>query len=136
MTYGHAYVASISLGANRMQAQKALQEAVDYDGPSIVFCYAPCINHGINMSKSQVEMKRAVDAGYWPLYRFDPRKNEGEKFIWETKEPTESFRDFILSETRYNSLKKTNPEHADQLYAQAEADAKRRMELHKKFANI
>ena len=136
MTYGHAYVASISLGANRMQAQKALQEAVDYNGPSIVFCYAPCINHGINMSKSQVEMKRAVDAGYWPLYRFDPRKNEGEKFMWETKEPTESFRDFILSETRYNSLKKTNPEHADQLYAQAEADAKRRMELHKKFANI
>ena len=136
MTYGHVYVASISLGANRAQAQKALQEAAAYNGPSIVFCYAPCINHGINMSKSQVEMKRAVDAGYWPLYRFDPRKNEGERFVWETKEPSESYRDFILSETRYNSLKKTNPEHAEALYEASEQDAKRRMELHKKFTTV
>ena len=136
MTYAHVYVASISLGANRAQAQKALQEAAAYNGPSIVFCYAPCINHGINMSKSQVEMKRAVDAGYWPLYRFDPRKNEGERFVWETKEPSESYRDFILSETRYNSLKKTNPEHAEALYEASEQDAKRRMELHKKFTTV
>ena len=136
MTYGNVYVASVSLGANRMQAQKALQEAVSYNGPSIVFCYAPCINHGINMSKSQVEMKRAVDAGYWPLYRFDPRKAEGERFVWETKEATEAYRDFILSETRYASLKKTNPEHAEALYEAAEKDAKRRFELHKKFQTV
>lgn len=136
MTYGNVYVASVSLGANRMQAQKALQEAVSYNGPSIVFCYAPCINHGINMSKSQVEMKRAVDAGYWPLYRFDPRKAEGERFVWEAKEATEAYRDFILSETRYASLKKTNPEHAEALYEAAEKDAKRRFELHKKFQTV
>ena len=80
MSYGHVYVASIAMGANRQHAQKALQEAVAYNGPSIVFCYAPCINHGIDMSKSQLTEKRAVEAGYWPLYRYNPLAEEGKRF--------------------------------------------------------
>lgn len=136
MSYGYVYVASISLGSNRVQAQKALQEAVAYKGPSIIFCYAPCINHGINMRFSQVEQKRAVDSGYWPLYRYNPQLEEGKKFIWETKEPTADYQEFIKSETRYSSLYKTNPAQADELFAKAEADAKRRMAFYKNVGNV
>ena len=95
MSYGHAYVASCALGYNRQQAQKCLQEAVAYNGPSIVFCYAPCINHGINMRYSQVEAKKAVEAGYWPLYRFNPAAEQGKKFTWETKPATGDYEEFI-----------------------------------------
>ena len=77
MTYGYVYVASIAMGANRMHAQRALQEAIDWEGPSIVFCYSSCINHGMNMRFSQLEAKKAVDAGYWPLYRYNPALEEG-----------------------------------------------------------
>ncbi len=136
MSYGYVYVASISLGANRQQAQKALMEAEAYPGPSIVFAYAPCINHGIDMSHSQVEMKRAVDSGYWPLFRFDPRLEAGKRFRWESKEPTASYQDFIRSERRYMALNKTNPAQAEELFAAAEADAKRRMEFFKKVGEL
>ncbi len=136
MSYGYVYVASISLGANRQQAQKAMMEAEAYPGPSIVFAYAPCINHGIDMSHSQVEMKRAVDSGYWPLFRFDPRLEEGKRFQWETKEPTASYQDFIRSERRYTALEKTNPHEAENLFAAAEADAKRRMDFFKKVGAL
>ncbi|MDC7126750.1 MAG: 4Fe-4S double cluster binding domain-containing protein, partial [Spirochaetales bacterium] len=136
MSYGYVYVASIALGSNRNQAQKALMEAEAYDGPSIVFAYAPCINHGIDMSKSQLEEKRAVDAGYWPLYRYNPAEEEGKKFKWETKDPTASYQDFIRSERRYTALKATNPEHAEELFATAEEDAKKRMEFYKKLGDI
>jgi pyruvate-ferredoxin/flavodoxin oxidoreductase len=136
MSYGYVYVASISLGANRLQAQKALQEAEAYDGPSIVFCYAPCINHGIDMQYSQVIQKNVVDAGYWPLFRFNPTQPEGQRFVWESKEPTMNYQDFLKSETRYTSLKKTNPEHAEELYQLAEVDAKRRMAQYKKLGEI
>ena len=136
MSYGYVYVASISLGANRAQAQKAMMEAEAYPGPSIVFAYAPCINHGIDMSQSQVEMKRAVDAGYWPVFRYDPRLDEGKRFQWETKEPTINFQDFIRGERRYTALQKTNPTEAESLFAQAEADAKRRMDFFKKIGEI
>ncbi|WP_320129011.1 pyruvate:ferredoxin (flavodoxin) oxidoreductase [uncultured Sphaerochaeta sp.] len=136
MTYGHAYVASISLGANRAHAQKALQEAIAWNGPSIVFCYSPCINHGMNMRFSQVEEKKAVDAGYWPMYRFNPAMEEGKKFVWDTKPATGSFQDFIKGEVRYTSLYKTNPEHADELFAKAEADAKNRMSFYEKLGPL
>ncbi|MGM0431725.1 MAG: pyruvate:ferredoxin (flavodoxin) oxidoreductase, partial [Spirochaetota bacterium] len=83
MSYGHAYVASISLGANRNLAQKALMEAAAYEGPSVIMAYSPCINHGYDLRYSQVEEKRAVEAGYWPLYRYNPELEEGKRFIWD-----------------------------------------------------
>ncbi len=135
MSYGYVYVASVALGANRMQVQKAIQEAVDYNGPSIIFAYAPCINHGINMRFSQVEEKKAVEAGYWPLYRFNPNGEEGKKFVWECKDPNGAYKDFILSEVRYSSLKKTNPEMAEELYSESEQDAYKRLKLYKGFGS-
>ena len=136
MSYGNVYVASIAMGANRLHAQKALQEAAAFDGPSIVFCYAPCINHGINMMKSQVEMKRAVEVGYWPLFRFNPSLEDGKRFSWDTKDPTGDFQEFIKSERRYSSLYKTNPDQAEELFARAEADAKRRMAFYKNVGEV
>ncbi len=135
MTYGYVYVASCALGYNRQQAQKCLQEAVAYNGPSIVFCYAPCINHGINMRYSQVEAKKAVEAGYWPLYRFNPAAEKGKKFTWETKQAIGDYETFIKGETRYASLYKTNPEHADELFAKSAADAAERLSFYEKCGN-
>jgi len=136
MTYGHAYVASISMGANRMHAQRALQEAVAHKGPSIVFCYAPCINHGINMRYSQVEMKRAVESGYWPLYRFNPNLEEGKRFSWDARPITGDFQEFIKGETRYKSLYKTNPANAEALFARAEEDALKRWNFYEKIGPL
>ena len=136
MSYGYVYVASISLGSNRAHAQKAIMEAEAYDGPSIIFAYAPCIAHGIDMMKTQVEQKRAVDCGYWPLYRYNPTMEEGKKFSWDCKEPTENYQDFIRSERRYTALLKTAPDEAEALYAEAEADAKHRWNFFKKMGDI
>jgi len=136
MSYGYVYVASISLGANRAQAQKAMMEAEAYPGPSIIFAYAPCINHGFDMSQSQEEMKKAVQSGYWPLFRYNPQLEDGKRFTWETKEPTVSYQDFIRGERRYTALKKTNPEEAESLFEQAEADAKRRMDFFRRIGEI
>ncbi len=136
MSYGHVYVASCALGYNRQQAQKCLQEAVAYNGPSIVFCYAPCINHGINMRYSQVEAKKAVEAGYWPLYRFNPSEEPGKKFTWETKPATADYETFIKGEVRYSSLYKTNPEHADELFAKSAEDAKERLRFYEECGKV
>ena len=136
MTYGHVYVASISMGANRAQAQKAFQEAEAWNGPSIIFAYAPCINHGIDMSKSQTRMKLAVDCGYWPLFRYNPAMPEGQKYSFESKEPTGSYQDFIRTETRYSSLMKVVPNEAENLYANAEDDAKARFNFYKALGGI
>ncbi|MBN2658345.1 MAG: pyruvate:ferredoxin (flavodoxin) oxidoreductase [Spirochaetales bacterium] len=136
MSYGYVYTASISMGANRAQAQKALMEAEAYDGPSIVFAYSPCIAHGIDMSKTQSRQKAAVDAGYWPLYRYNPALEDGSKFIWETKDPKDAYQDFIRAERRYTTLTKTAPDDAERLFAEAEADAKKRMEVYKKMGGL
>ena len=136
MTYGHAYVASISLGANRLHAQRTLQEAVAFDGPSIVFAYATCINHGVNMRYSQEIMKDAVNSGYWPLYRYNPSLEEGKRFSWDVRSTPGSFQDFIRAEVRYSSLFKTNPKNAEALFAKAEEDAKRRMEFYQKLGPL
>ena len=134
MSYGYVYVASVALGADRMQTLKAFQEAEAYDGPSIIFAYAPCIAHGIDMSKTQTEQKRAVDAGYFPLYRYNPANET--PFTWDAKEPQGSYQDFIRSEGRYKSLLKTNPEAAEELYIQAEADAAKRMAVYKSVGEL
>lgn len=134
MSYGYVYVASVALGADRGQALKAFQEAEAYDGPSIIFAYAPCIAHGIDMSKTQTEQKLAVEAGYFPLYRYNPA-NES-PFTWDAKEPKGSYQDFIRSEGRYKTLMKTNPEAAEALYKQAEEDAAKRMSVYKAVGEL
>ncbi len=137
-SYGYVYVAQVAMGANMNQLMKALKEAESYDGPSIVIAYAPCINHGIRsgMGTTIKQEKKAVDTGYWHLFRFDPRlKEEGKNpFVLDSKEPTEPFMDFINSEVRYTSLRLTFPEVADELFEAAEKDAKARYEQYKKLA--
>ena len=134
MSYGYVYVASVALGADRAQTLKAFREAEAYKGPSIIFAYAPCIAHGIDMSKTQTEQKRAVEAGYFPLYRYNPDAEQ--PFSWDAKEPTGQYQDFIRSEGRYKSLLKTNPEAAESLYAQAESDAAKRMAVYKSVGEL
>ncbi len=136
MTYGYVYVASVAMGSNQNQLLKAMLEAEAYPGPSIIIAYAPCINHGINMGKAQLEQKRAVDAGYWALYRFNPELKEQGKnpFILDSKEPTADFQEFIMSETRYRSLKQLFPDIAEDLLAQTEEDAKERYAHYKWMA--
>ncbi len=134
MSYGDVYVASIALGANRIQTMKAFQEAEAHKGPSIIIAYSPCIAHGINMMETQTKQKLAVECGYWPLYRFNP--NQEKPFTWETKEPTGDFQKFIRSERRYSSLFKTAPQEAEGLFKDAEADAKRRWNFMKNLGEV
>ncbi|HLR34908.1 MAG TPA: pyruvate:ferredoxin (flavodoxin) oxidoreductase [Tissierellales bacterium] len=137
-TYGYVYVAQVAMGANKNQLIKAMTEAENYPGPALIIAYAPCISHGIKggMGVSQKQEKKAVDAGYWHLYRYNPGlKAEGKNpFILDSKEPKESFRDFIESEVRYSSLMRTFPEQAEELFAKAEKDAKEKYEKYKKMA--
>lgn len=136
MAYGYVYVAAVSMGANKNQLLKAVLEAESYKGPSLIIAYAPCINHGINMGKSQNEGKLAVDSGYWPLYRYNPDLAlEGKNpFIMDSKEPTTSFQDFLMGEVRYATLKKQFPDAAENLYKTAEKDAQSRYEMYKRMA--
>ena len=132
MSYGYVYVAQVAQGADYNQCMKAFVEAGTYNGPSIVIAYAPCINHGIKggMSIAQTEEKRAVQAGYWHLFRFDPRRTaEGlNPFQLDSKEPTESYEEFLMNEVRYNSLARSNPDRAKELFANAAATAKAKYE--------
>ena len=127
MSYGYVYVAQIGMGADYNQCIKALVEAENYNGPSIVIAYAPCINHGIKggLVNSQTEIKDAVAAGYWHNFRFDPRLKEQGKnpFQLDSKAPTTSYADFIKNEVRYTSLTRAFPERAEELFAKAEVVA-------------
>jgi len=138
MSYGYVYVAQVGMGADKNQFMKAVIEAEKYDGPSLIICYAPCINHGIKkgMGKSQENIKDAVEAGYWHLYRFNPElKKQGKNpFILDSKAPTASFKDFIMGQVRYSSLAQEFPEVADKLFDMAEENAKERYESYKKLA--
>ncbi len=133
IAYGYVYVASVAMGANPNQLMKAVTEAEAYPGPSLIIAYSPCINHGINMSATQLEEKRAVEAGYWPLYRYNPLNEENPLTI-DSKDPTESYQDFIRSEVRYQTLLKQFPEAAETLFADAEQEAKKRLDVYKKLA--
>ena len=136
MSYGYIYVASVAMGSNKMQLLKALQEAEAYDGPSIVIAYAPCINHGINMGKAQEEEKRAVDSGYWTLYRYNPAlKAEGKNpFTLDSKEPTMDVKEFLAGEKRYTSLRLTFPEKVDTFWEEMVKIVKERYAFYKKMA--
>ena len=138
MTYGYVYVAQVAMGADMNQCIKAFSEAESYHGPSIILAYAPCINHGIKggMGISQMEEKKAVAAGYWNNFRFDPRRaDEGlNPFQLDSKAPSASYRDFIMGEVRYNSLLRSFPDRAEKLFANAEKYAEERYEKLKKMA--
>ena len=140
MSYGYVYVAQIAMGADKQQTLKAIREAEAYHGPSLIIAYAPCSNHGIKagMAKTQLEAKKAVESGYWSLYRYNPDlKEQGENpFRLDSKEPTESFQDFIRGEVRYASLIQKFPDTAPQLLQQAEEDARERRETYKKLAAL
>ncbi len=139
--YGYVYVAQVAMGANQAQTLRAIMEAEAYPGPSLIIAYAPCINHGLRagMGKSQLEEKRAVECGYWHLYRYNPLlEKEGKNpFILDSKEPDwTKFQEFLMGEVRYTSLKKEFPEKADDLFKAAEANAKWRYERYKKMAAV
>ena len=128
MAYGTIYVAQVAMGADKNQFIKALKEAEDYPGPSLVIAYAPCINHGLvhGMNCAQIEMKMAVESGYWNLYRYNPllAKEGKTPFILDSKEPTLDLKEFMMGEVRFNSLYRTFPEEAAKLLAEAERHAK------------
>jgi len=136
MSYGFVYVASVAMGADQRQLIKAFKEAEAYPGPSIVICYSPCINHGINMSESQLEMKRAVEAGYWLLYRYNPLlSREGKTpLILDSKTPNGKIRDFLNGEVRYRSLGYANPEVSKKFQAELEDSCMKRYEKYKKMS--
>ena len=139
MQYGYVYVAQVAMGADQAQTLRALREAEAYDGPSIVICYCPCLEQHIKagMGCSQEEMKKAVECGYWHLYRYDPRRiAEGKNpFQLDSPEPdTDKLMDFLMGENRFASLKNNFPEKADALYAKEIADVKARYAKYKKMA--
>ena len=138
MSYGYVYVAQIAMGADMNQCIKAFNEAESYKGPSLIIAYSPCINHGIKggMGTSQAEEKRAVTAGYWHNFRFDPRReDEGQNpFVLDSKAPSASYREFIMNEVRYNSLTRSFPDRAEKLFDAAEKSAVAKYEKLAKLA--
>ena len=136
MSYGYVYVAQIAMGADFNQTVKALAEAEAYPGPSLIIAYAPCINHGIKkgMSKAQTEEELAVKCGYWHNFRFNPQAEN--KFTLDSKAPTEDYQAFLDGEVRYNSLKRSNPEKAEKLFAMNEKQAKERYEYLNKLVTL
>ena len=139
MSYGNVYVAQIAMGADKNQAIKAITEAEEYDGPSLIIAYSTCIAHGIKvgMTNSQSEEKKAVDCGYWTLYRYNPTlKGEKNPFSLDSKEPKADFREFLMGEVRYASLAKAFPEIAELLFEKTENDAKERYENYKRLSEM
>jgi pyruvate-ferredoxin/flavodoxin oxidoreductase len=141
MTYGHVYVAQVAMGGNKLQAIKALKEAESYNGPSLIICYAPCVNHGIKggMANAQLTEQKAVECGYFPIFRYDPRlKAEGkDPLTIDCPTPDWSkFRDFLLCETRYSQLPKVNPEHCEELLTKCEKYAQDRWNKLQKFHEV
>lgn len=136
MNYGYVYVASIAMGANKNQALQAIKEAEEYPGPAIIIAYAPCINHGIDMSMAQKHEKAAVEAGYWLLYRYNPqRRLEGKNpLTLDSKEPSMSVADFIKTENRYSRLHRIFPDRAKQFEDCSELFFKERYEQYKKMS--
>ncbi len=136
MSYGYVYVAQVALGYSDAQTVKAIKEAVSYHGPSLIIGYAPCINHGIKggMTDTQKIINNAVKAGYWHTFRFNP--NEKQPFTMDSKNPTESYRDFIMNEVRYSSLARKFPEKAEELFTLAEKQANDKFEHWTKYGKL
>ncbi|MCI6667544.1 MAG: pyruvate:ferredoxin (flavodoxin) oxidoreductase [Romboutsia timonensis] len=138
MSYGNVYVAQVGMGADKNQLMKAIIEAEKYDGPSLIIAYSPCISHGIKegMGRAQANIEKAVKAGYWHLYRYNPQlKAEGKNpFTLDSKEPTESFREFLMGQVRYAAIAKQYPDVAEELFNMAEENAKERYNNYKRLA--
>ena len=129
MSYGYIYVAQVAMGANQAQTLKAIHEAEAYPGPSLIIGYSPCEMHSIKkggMQNCQTEMKRAVECGYWNMFRFNPAAPAGKRFVLDSKEPKGGYRDFLMNEARYASLTRSFPEHAEKLFAENEKAAMER----------
>ena len=139
MSYGNVYVAQVGMGADKNQVLKAIREAEEYDGPSLIIAYAPCISHGLKegMGRSTANQAQAVACGYWHLYRYNPvLKEQGKNpFTLDSKEPTESFRDFLMGQVRYSAISKQFPDVAEELFNLAEEYSKERYENYKRLAN-
>ena len=140
MSYGYIYVAQIAMGADNNQTLKAIREAEAYPGPSLIIGYAPCEMHSIKggMVNCQAEMKKAVDCGYWNLFRFNPAlKAEGKNpFVMDSKAPTTSYQEFILNEARYSALTRSFPERAQELFEKAEENAAARYEHLQRLSDL
>ena len=136
-TYKNVYVAKVAMGADMNQFMKAITEAEAYDGVSLIIAYAPCINHGIKMTNSQLEMKKAVESGYWHLWRYNPILKESGKnpFVLDSKEPTLNYEDFLMGENRYKALIAKDKELADKLFEEAKNNAKETYEYYKSLAD-
>ena len=137
MSYGYVYVAQVAMGADMNQLLKALTEAEAYNGPSIIIGYAPCEMHGVKggMQNCQIEMKKAVEAGYWQMFRYNPTL-ESNKLTIDSKAPTADYVDFIKSETRYARLAQFFPERAEELFAKAEQNAKAKYDRLQKLVEL
>ena len=138
MSYGYIYVAQVAMGYNMQQCLNAIVEAESYNGPSLIIAYAPCINHGIKggMTIAQDEEKKAVESGYWHCFRYDPRlADEGKNpFQLDSKKPTKEYKDFLMGEVRYNSLARSNPQRAEELFDVAAKTADEKYEKLVKLA--
>ncbi len=138
MSYGYVYVAQITMGADPAQTLRAIREAEAYEGPSLIIAYSPCIEHGMKcgMGLSQAEQKKAVEAGYWHLYRYNPERKAAGKpsFTLDSGEPAGDFQAFLLGQNRYASLRLSFPDRAEALYQKAEQDAKERLASYRSLA--
>jgi pyruvate-ferredoxin/flavodoxin oxidoreductase len=139
MAYGNVYVGQIAIGASPLQTVKVLREAASWRGPSLVIAYSHCIAHGIEMSTAMTHQREAVRSGYWPLYRFDPRRARGEfdtPFVLDSRKPNLTFKDFAATEGRFAMLQRAHPERAEDLFALAQADVDSRWQLYEQMAGV
>jgi len=138
MTYGSVYVAQVAMGGSDMHTLKAFLEAEAHDGPSLIIAYSHCIAHGYDMANGMDQQKAAVNSGYWPLFRYDPRLAAQGKnpFQLDSRPPSVKLKDYVYNETRYTMLAKSNPEHAKKLLELAEADVANRWKLYENWASV
>jgi pyruvate-ferredoxin/flavodoxin oxidoreductase len=136
MAYGNVYVAQVALAANNIQVVKAFAEAESFDGPSLIIAYSQCIAHGIDMEKGMSHQKEAVDSGYWPLYRYDPRLEDHHPFHLDSKKPSIRFKEFAWQEARFAMLARSQPEEAERLFRLAQIDIDERWSLYEQLADI
>jgi pyruvate-ferredoxin/flavodoxin oxidoreductase len=135
--YGDVYVAQVAMGANDVQTVKALLEADAWPGPSLVIAYSPCVAHGIDMSQTMVHMRDAVHSGHWPLYRYKPGADEHEHpFQLDSHVPDRPFREFAMTEGRFAMLTRSDPERAEALFAEAQADVDERWRYYEQLAGV
>jgi pyruvate-ferredoxin/flavodoxin oxidoreductase len=134
MSYGNVYVASVAMGAKDEHTLKAFLEAEAYNGPSIIIAYSHCIAHGINMTTAMSDQKVAVESGQWLLYRYNPERAEAGPLVLDSRAPTRKVEEFLLQQTRFKMLTKSNPENARQLWKQAQRDADTRFRMYEYLA--